>query len=107
MENCKGFITLVSLDDKLVKDDGNNKVYSTIYRILVLILLHLSVTRHNIMDVVILVAMFMQHTRKTHFNAAKRMLRYVNGTCVIHIFFLFCTFRLIVLTWLETHIVIG
>lgn len=68
------------LNQKLSKDDGAQKVDGSIYRSLVGSLIYHSNTRPNIVHAVSMVTRFMSELSKTYFEAAKRILRYIQGT---------------------------
>ncbi|XP_022753639.1 uncharacterized protein LOC111301931 [Durio zibethinus] len=87
MENCKPVNTLLTQNEKLIKEDRANKVDGSIYRSLVGCLLYLTATRPDIMYVANLLFRFMQNPSELHFKAAKRVLRYVKGTNELGIWF--------------------
>ena len=80
MIDCKPAETPMSLSEKLSKNDGKEKVDESIYRSLVGSLIYLTNTRPDIVYSVSIVSRFMDNPSKAHFAAAKRILRYVNGT---------------------------
>ncbi|XP_022752308.1 uncharacterized protein LOC111301066 [Durio zibethinus] len=87
MENCKQVNTPLAQNEKLIKEDGANKVDGSIYRSLVGCLLYLTATRPNIMYAANLLSRFMQNSSELHFKAAKRVLRYVKKTSELGIWF--------------------
>ncbi|XP_022751424.1 uncharacterized protein LOC111300070 [Durio zibethinus] len=87
MENCKPVNTPLAQNEKLIKEDGANKVDGSIYRNLVGCLLYLTATSPDIMYAVNLLSRFIQNPSELHFKAAKRVLRYVKGTSELGIWF--------------------
>lgn len=65
---------------KLTKDGHEEKVDPTLYRSLVGCLMYLTATRPDIMFSVSLVSRFMEDPKRSHWEAAKRILRYVKGS---------------------------
>ena len=65
---------------KVVKNDGKPKVDTAMYRSLIGSLIYLTHTRPHIYNVVSIVSRFMSEPGKDHLIAAKRILRYINGT---------------------------
>ncbi|KAK9756762.1 hypothetical protein RND81_01G119500 [Saponaria officinalis] len=63
---------------KLKKNDGQEKVDESIYRNLVGLLIYLTNTRPDTVNVVSIVSRFMSEPGKAHFMAAKRILRYIS-----------------------------
>ncbi|XP_014631455.1 uncharacterized protein LOC114411183 [Glycine soja] len=80
MQDCKPLATPMAMNEKLSKDDGQNKVNATVYRSLVGSLIYLTNSRPDIVHAVSIVSRFMSNPSKAHFAAAKRILRYVKGT---------------------------
>ncbi|KAK9683221.1 hypothetical protein RND81_10G124400 [Saponaria officinalis] len=80
MIDCKPAITPMATNEKLSKNDGQEKVDESIYRSLVGSLIYLTNTRPDIVNVVSIVSRFMSEPSKAHFMAAKRILRYIKGT---------------------------
>ncbi|XP_014624146.1 secreted RxLR effector protein 161-like [Glycine max] len=80
MQDCKPLVTPMAMNEKLSKDDGQNKVDATVYISLVGSLIYLTNSRPDIVHAVNIVSRFMSNPSKTHFAAAKRILRYVKGT---------------------------
>ncbi|XP_022728802.1 uncharacterized protein LOC111284394 [Durio zibethinus] len=87
MENCKPVNTLLAQNEKLIKEDGANKVDGFIYRSLVGCLLYLTATTLDIMYATNLLSRFMQNPSELHFKTVKRVLRYVKGTNELEIWF--------------------
>ncbi|XP_022764241.1 uncharacterized protein LOC111309452 [Durio zibethinus] len=77
MKNYKPINTFLAQNEKLIKEDGVDKIYSSIYRSLVGCLLYLITTRPDIMYAANLLSRFMQNPSELHFKATKRVLRYV------------------------------
>ncbi|KAG6509698.1 hypothetical protein ZIOFF_027698 [Zingiber officinale] len=80
MENAKSISTPMSLNEKLQKEDSTEGFDSKIYRSLVGSLIYLTHTRTDIVHSVSLLSRFMSNPSRTHFTAAKRVLRYLKGT---------------------------
>ncbi|XP_019051687.1 PREDICTED: uncharacterized protein LOC109114070 [Nelumbo nucifera] len=80
MLGCKSVATPLDLNEKLMKEDGGKKVDETLYRSLVGNLFYLTATRQDIMFAASLLSRFMNSPSHINFGAAKRVLRYVQGT---------------------------
>ncbi|XP_019102905.2 secreted RxLR effector protein 161-like [Beta vulgaris subsp. vulgaris] len=80
MSECKPLATPMSLNEKLSKNDGTEKVDASICRSLVGSLIYLTHTRPNIVHSVSIMSMFMSEPSKAHLATGKRILRYVKGT---------------------------
>ncbi|KAG8503694.1 hypothetical protein CXB51_001702 [Gossypium anomalum] len=65
---------------KLSSHEGHEEICETTYRSLIGCLLYLTATRPDIMFVVSLLSRFMHCCNVQHFQAAKRVLRYIKGT---------------------------
>jgi hypothetical protein len=79
MEGCNPTETPIPLGTKLSKNDAGHTVDSTLYKILVVILL-LTTTRLDIMYAASLVSRFMESPKDSHWKMAKRILRHVART---------------------------
>ena len=66
--------------DKLQREDGSEAADEGLYRKIVGSLLYLTATRPDIMFPASLLARYMHNPSKNHFGAAKRVLRYIQGT---------------------------
>ncbi|KAH9678563.1 hypothetical protein KPL71_025767 [Citrus sinensis] len=77
---CKPTATLMNQKEKFCKEDGAEKVDEMLYRSLIGCLMYLTATRPDIMHAVSLLSRYMHCASKIHFQAAKRILRYVKGT---------------------------
>jgi hypothetical protein len=71
---------------KLMKDEEGAKVNATMYKQLVGSLMYLIATRPDLMYVVCLISRFMANPTEIHLQAAKKVLRYLNGTMDLGIF---------------------
>ncbi|KAL5794299.1 hypothetical protein ACOSP7_002893 [Xanthoceras sorbifolium] len=80
MEECKAISTPMNQKEKLNKKDGTDKVDERYFRNLIGCLMHLTVTRPDILFAVSLLSQFMHCASEIHLIAAKRILRYIKGT---------------------------
>ena len=80
MTACNPCITPVDTKSKLAADDGPPAKDPTLYRSLAGALQYLTFTRPDIAFAVQQVCLFMHDPRESHFNALKRILRYIKGT---------------------------
>lgn len=80
MTNCNSVGTPVELGLKLTKDHEGKKVDSTLYKQIVGSLMYLTGTRPDIMHAVSLISRYMETPTELHLLAAKRILRYLQGT---------------------------
>lgn len=80
MTNCKPCLTPVDTKSKLAADDGPRVTDPSLYRSLAGALQYLTLTRPYISYAVQKVCLFMHDPREPHFNALKRVLRYIKGT---------------------------
>lgn len=77
---CNSVATPLIANEKLKKEDGAKKAGPTKYRSLIGGLLYLTATRPDIMFAASLLSRYMQEPSQIHFGAAKRVLRYLQGT---------------------------
>ncbi|XP_026378126.1 uncharacterized protein LOC113272518 [Papaver somniferum] len=68
------------VNEKLKKDDGGRKVYETYYRDIIGNLLYLTHTRPDILFSSSMLSRFMSSPSHLHLGAAKKLLRYIQGT---------------------------
>ncbi|KAG6524805.1 hypothetical protein ZIOFF_014749 [Zingiber officinale] len=80
MLGCNPVSTPLIMGEKLKKEDGGKAADVTHYRSLIGNLLYLTATRLDLMYAASLLSRFMQSPSHFHLGAAKRVLRYVQGT---------------------------
>ena len=80
MQNSKAAPTPTVVGMKLNKEDCSKSVYPTLYKSMVEILMYLTTTWPNMMHVVSLISKFMETPKDSHWQAGKRIIRYVNDT---------------------------
>eukprot|EP00253_Pinus_taeda_P006843 PITA_06843 len=80
MQESKAAITPTVMGLKLSKEDSSKDFDPSLYKSIVGSLIYLTATRPNIMHVVSLISRFMERPKEAHWQAAKRILRYVKGT---------------------------
>ena len=80
MSNCKTTPTPAIIGLKLSKDDEGSNVDPTLFKRIVGSLMYLIVTRPDIMYGVSMISRFMESPKDSHWQASKRILRYVSGT---------------------------
>lgn len=80
MHNSKTTVTPTVVGLKLTKEDSSKDFEPKLYKSIVDSLMYLTATRPDIMHAVSLISRFMERPKETHWQAAKRILRYVNGT---------------------------
>ncbi|XP_016669977.1 secreted RxLR effector protein 161-like [Gossypium hirsutum] len=80
MQNYKATCTPIAIGEKLSSQGSSEQVSKSAYRSLVGYLLYLTATRPYIMFAVSLLSRFMHCYNEKHFQAAKRVLRYIKGT---------------------------
>ena len=90
MENCKPTATPMNQKDKFSKEDGTARVNEEKYRSLIGCLLYLTATRPDILYATNLLSRFMHCLSELHMRAAKRILRYIKGTCSFGVKFMQC-----------------
>eukprot|EP00253_Pinus_taeda_P009922 PITA_09922 len=80
MQECKAAITPTVMGLKLSKEDSSKDFDPSLYKSIVGSLMYLTATRPDIMFVVSLISRFMERSKEAHWQAAKRILRYVKGS---------------------------
>ncbi|XP_060179691.1 uncharacterized protein LOC132609635 [Lycium barbarum] len=80
MQGCNSVTTPSELGLKLAKNPMGKQIDNTFFKQIVGCLIYLTVTRPDIMYSGSLVSRYMEHPKETHLFAAKRILRYVQGT---------------------------
>ncbi|PHU03205.1 hypothetical protein BC332_28456 [Capsicum chinense] len=79
LDKCKPVATPLVVNEKLMKDDGEERADSKLYRSLIGSLLYLTATRPDVMFATSLLSRYMQCPSTKHLGAAKRVLRYSKG----------------------------
>ncbi|XP_022848322.1 uncharacterized protein LOC111370709 [Olea europaea var. sylvestris] len=87
MENCKSVSTPLVQNSTLIKEDGAQKSDEKIYRSLVGRLLYLTITRPDVTYVANILSRFRQEPSEIHFQAAKRVLRYIKENVELGIWY--------------------
>jgi hypothetical protein len=80
MEDCKPMSTLMVIGCKLRKDDESKEVDKTLYISMIGILLYVTTSRLDVMQVVGQVTRFQVAPKETHVLAMKRIFIYIKGT---------------------------
>ena len=80
LDDCKPVSIPLATGEKLKKKDGSELADESLYRRIVGSLLYLTATRPDLMYAASLLSRFMTGPTKIHMGAAKRVLRYVQGT---------------------------
>ncbi|KAI3513963.1 hypothetical protein L1887_12232 [Cichorium endivia] len=80
MVDCKPAVTPMDTNTKLFAEVGRELEDATVYRKMVGSLIYLTLTRPDIAFPVGVLSRFMQHPRKPHLGAARRVLRYIKAT---------------------------
>ncbi|RVW69919.1 Copia protein [Vitis vinifera] len=80
MEECNPSATPMNQNEKFCKEDGTAKAYERLYRTIIECLMYLTTTRLDIMNVVSLLSRYMHCASEVHFQAAKRIVRYVKDS---------------------------
>eukprot|EP00253_Pinus_taeda_P031402 PITA_31402 len=79
MQECKATITPTIMGLKLSREDSSKDFDPSLYKSIVGSLMYLTTTRPDIMYAVSLIFRFMERPKEAHWQAAKRILRYVKG----------------------------
>lgn len=80
MQESKATITPTVMGLKLSKEDNSKDFDPSLYKSMVGSLMYMTATRPDIMYDVSLISRFMERPKEAHWQAAKIILRYVNGT---------------------------
>ena len=80
MENCNSISTPLEYGLRLTKEVQEVEVDQNLYRSLVGSLMYLTNTRPDIIFAVSKISRFMESPKRSHWEAGKRILRYVKGT---------------------------
>eukprot|EP00253_Pinus_taeda_P028724 PITA_28724 len=80
MQESKATITPTVMGLKLNKEDSNKDFDPSLYKSIVGSLMYLTATRPDIMHAVSLISRFMERPKEAHWQATKRIMRYVKGT---------------------------
>ncbi|XP_021985447.1 secreted RxLR effector protein 161-like [Helianthus annuus] len=79
-EKCNTISTPMEYGERLSKNDLEDEVNENLYRSLVGCLMYLTNTRPDIMFAVSKISRFMEKPKRSHWEAGKRILRYIKGT---------------------------
>jgi len=80
MDQCKAINTPISTSCQLDQDYAGKSVDQSKYKGLISSLLYLTASRPNFMFVVCLCARYQSDPKESHYNASKRILKYLQGT---------------------------
>lgn len=80
MEECRPITTPMNQKKKFFKEDGVAKIDETLYRTLIGSLMYLTATRPDIMNATSILSWYIHCASEIHFQAAKRIVRYIKGT---------------------------
>ena len=80
MEECKPTATPMNQKEKFCKEDGDETINEELYKSMIGCLMYLTTTRPDIVHVVNLLSRFMHCANEIHLQAAKDIMRYINGT---------------------------
>nr|KYP52897.1 Retrovirus-related Pol polyprotein from transposon TNT 1-94 [Cajanus cajan] len=81
LDECKEMSTPMNQKEKLSKEDGTEKIDQAYFRSMIRCLMYLTATHPDILNVVSILSRFMHCPSEMHLKAAKRVIRYVKGTC--------------------------
>ncbi|GKV28744.1 hypothetical protein SLEP1_g37756 [Rubroshorea leprosula] len=87
MKNCNPVSTPIEPGLKLVKNPGGKEINNTLYKQIMGSLMYLTATRPDIMHAVSLISRYMDCPKEVHLLAAKRILRYLQGTTEYGLFY--------------------
>jgi len=87
MSNCNPVNTSIATGMKVSREGNGDFVYSTLFKSLVGSLRYLTIIRPDIVYGVGLVSRYMETPKESHWLAAKRILRYIEGTLNLGLFF--------------------
>ncbi|KAM1172663.1 hypothetical protein ACFX2G_023223 [Malus domestica] len=87
MSNCNPVQNPIVSGFKITRNVEEERFDSTYYKQIFRSLMYLSATQPNMMYVVSLLSRFMEEPTKLHYQATKRMLRYLKGTVDYGLFF--------------------
>lgn len=80
MEDRKSMNTPMNQKEKLVKDDGSNKVDEASYSSVIGCLMYLIATRSDILQAVSVLSRFLDCASEIHMKAVKRVIKHVKET---------------------------
>lgn len=83
LESCKVVATLMTLNEKISKIDGNKLEEPFAYRSLVGSLLYLTTTRPDLIFLVGLLSRFLISPTSAHLVVPKRVLKYIKGQLIL------------------------
>ncbi|GKB18102.1 retrovirus-related pol polyprotein from transposon TNT 1-94 [Tanacetum coccineum] len=87
LEDSKPIKTPMSSEIKLTRDEDGEPIDDTKYRGMIVSLLYLRVSRPDIMFSVCLCARFQEALKTFHFEAVKRIFRYIKGTSHLELWY--------------------